>query len=263
MSDSSEKKISVLAIIISVLAVIITMSQTCNSNKIAKDSAIIAYNSYSLALDQIRYEVKKDSINASEELKKWKAEFDIAENRFQHNLDLAESQINALMAITDYNKQSQRPFFSGGIYLKGIGDNNLFQTDEVGFDITADFLNSGRRPATELTIDFVFVDIGLENVSKFEKSVFSPNDIPAQQRFIQEYRVGHFKPTDDLDNIEGFYLYAKAIYKDPILKNKKYEQRFYFKWVGIKNGKTHKEFTSPFKEEILQLNKLLSKSELL
>lgn len=157
----------------------------------------------------------------------------------------------ALIAITTSlsdrkeDREVKRSYFA----IVNPGIKKLSGSPPYRVQIT--FENIGQHPSTGLEGYILFIDSSVQAKPDSKISLSVANDIPPNS------------PTpwynDNLNlpqNMPKKYIFVLIKYYDPILK-KEFEQKFFMKWAGVKDGSTHPDFTHVEKSERIKIEDYL------
>lgn len=125
----------------------------------------------------------------------------------------------------------KRPYFT----ISKPGIKQLPNSPPYRIQITME--NVGVHIAQNNKINIYFIDSALAREPDHSNEHSIANDIPPNSPTPWYVDTLLLPP-----NMPPKYIVVMIEYEDPILK-KKYSQRFYMKWSGVENGKTHPHFT--------------------
>jgi len=124
------------------------------------------------------------------------------------------------------DRESRRPYFT----LSSPGFKKI--SNNLRLQIT--FENNGTHPAKKFKGEIRIFQDNLENEVKIDIDIV--NDIPANSP------TPYYNDSVALgNNMPKHFIFCKISYLDPILR-KEYNQEFFMKWHGVKNGTTHPDF---------------------
>lgn len=157
------------------------------------------------------------------------------------------------MTISDRKKdrETSRSYFA--IYEPGI--KKLPESPPYRIQIT--FSNIGRHPSDGLEGNIFFIDASLQSKPESIIPLSVANDIPPNSPTPWHY--DNFIPPK---NMPKKYIVVLIEYYDPILK-KEFNQPFFMKWDGVKDGFTHPDFTYITKSERKKIKDYLKMRKLL